>query len=89
MVSFQSKFASDIQRMREWRKILGYAEDSYDRHLVQFDRYCRDVFPDADVLTWDIALSYLQAKRERCDIYVDVAAVRKGCLCISGRLFQL
>ncbi len=39
MVSFQSKFASDIQRMREWRKILGYAEDSYDRHLVQFDRY--------------------------------------------------
>lgn len=76
MVSFQSKFASDIQRMREWRKTLGYAEDSYDKYLAQFDRYCRDAFPDAEILTWGIALSYLQAKQERRDIYVDVAAIR-------------
>ena len=76
MASFQSKFASDIQEMRKWRKTLGYAEDSYDRQLAPFDRYCREVFPDADILTWDIALSYLQTKRERCDIYVDVAAIR-------------
>lgn len=76
MVSFQSKFAPDIQGMRDWRKTLGYAEDSYDRYLVQFDRYCLKSFPDADVLTWDIALSYLQVKQERCDIYVDVAAIR-------------
>lgn len=76
MASFQSKFASDIQEMRKWRKTLGYAEESYDRQLAPFDRYCREVFPDADILTWDIALSYLQTKRERCDIYVDVAAIR-------------
>ena len=76
MVSFQSKFAPDIQGMRDWRKTLGYAKDSYDKYLVQFDRYCLESFPDADVLTWDIALSYLQAKQERCDIYVDVAAIR-------------
>lgn len=69
MVSFQSKFALDIQGMRNWRKTLGYAEDSYDKYLVQFDRYCLESFPDADVLTWDIALSYLQVKQERCDKY--------------------
>lgn len=76
MTSFQSKFAHDIQGMKEWRKTLGYAADSYDRYLTHFDRYSMEVFPDADILTWDIALSYLQAKREHRDIYVDVAAVR-------------
>lgn len=76
MSSFQSKFAHDIQGMKEWRGTLGYETDSYDGHLTHFDRYCVEVFPDADVLTWEIALSYLQSKRERCDIYVDVAAIR-------------
>lgn len=76
MPSFQSKFANDIQGMKEWRGTLGYAADSYDRYLTHFDRYCKEVFPDADILTWDIALSYLQAKRERRDIYVDIAAIR-------------
>lgn len=74
MVSFQSKFAHDIEKMREWRETLGYAVDSYDGYLVQFDRYCGAFFPDADILTWDIALSYLQTKREHCDAYVDVIA---------------
>lgn len=76
MASFQSRFAEDIQGMREWRRTLGYAEYSYDRHLAHFDRHCMEFFPDADVITWDIALSYLQKKRERCGIYVDVAAIR-------------
>lgn len=76
MSSFQSKFAHDIQGLKEWRGILGYAADSYDTYLAHFDRYCMETFPDADVLTWDIALSYLQAKRERRDIHVDVAAIR-------------
>lgn len=62
--------------MRKWRGTLGYAEDSYDQYLTQFDSYCKKTFPDTDILTWDIALSYLQAKRERCDIYVDVVALR-------------
>lgn len=51
MVSFQSKFAHDIEKMREWRETLGYAVDSYDGYLVQFDRYCGAFFPDADILT--------------------------------------
>lgn len=76
MILFQSNFAHDIHGLKEWRKALGYSADSYDRHLTHFDRYCKEVFPDADVLTWDIALSYLETKRERCDIYVDVAAIR-------------
>ena len=44
MVSFQSKFAHDIEKMREWRETLGYAVDSYDGYLVQFDRYCGAFF---------------------------------------------
>lgn len=76
MVSFQSGFAQDMINMREWRRTLGYSESSYDYCLASFDRYCRMFFPDADILTWDIALSYLQAQRAHRDVRVDVAAIR-------------
>ena len=75
-VSFCSGFADDIKNMMEWRGTLGYTESCYAQQLRDFDGYCREAFPDADVLTWDIALSYLQACHERRDVRVDVAALR-------------
>lgn len=74
--SFFSGFSQDIQRMMEWRGILGYARTCYSQEMVSFDRYCQKEFPEADTLTWEIALSYLNDTRERKDVKVDVAALR-------------
>lgn len=75
-LSFCSKFADDIRNMMEWRGVIGYTESCYGQQLKNFDSYCKEIFPNDDVLTWDIALSYLQAYRERRDIRVDVAMLR-------------
>ena len=74
--SFYSGFAHDIRRMMDWRGTLGYTASCYKYQLADFDRYCQKLFPDADTLTWEIAISYLNAFRERRDIRVDVAALR-------------
>lgn len=76
MPSFHSSFAADIRAMMEWRGTLGYTESSYMRELADFDLYCCKTFPDAGVLTWEVALSYLNATRERRDIRMNVAALR-------------
>ena len=76
MPSFHSSFAADIRDMMEWRGTLGYTESSYMRELADFDLYCCKTFPDAGVLTWEVALSYLNATRERRDIRMNVIALR-------------
>ena len=99
MPSFHSGFACDIQNMMEWRGTLGYAEYCYKVELKDFDRYCCKVFPSADILTWDVAFSYLNATRERRDVRIPVVALRnlgkyqimlwQRCLCVSSKLFFL
>jgi len=98
MPSFHSGFASDIQDMMAWRETLGYTESCYMRELPDFDRYCCKVFPDADILTWNITLSYLDATHERRDIRVPVIALRNlgkyqimigKDACVSGELLFL
>lgn len=74
--SFHSGFADDIRSMMKWRGTLGYAESCYTRQLIDFDRYCLKTCSGADVLTWEIALSYLDDLHEKRDIRVDVAALR-------------
>lgn len=74
--SFFSGFADDIKNMMEWRGVLGFTESCYVQQLRDFDGYCYKLFPDDNVLTWDIVLSYLQSYRERRDIRIDVAALR-------------
>lgn len=74
--SFNSGFASDIRGMMEWRGVLGYTKSCYTQELTDFDRHCQKEFPDASVLTWEIALSYLNAIHERREVRTDVAAVR-------------
>lgn len=74
--SFNSRFAHDIKNMMEWRETLGYTKSCYSQQLKDFDSYCMKTFPGNDVLTWEIALAYLQAYRERRDIRIDVAMLR-------------
>lgn len=74
--SFNSGFADDIRGMMEWRGVLGYSQSVYEKQMRDFDRYCLENFPQACVLTLEIAFSYLELLRERRDIHVDVAALR-------------
>lgn len=74
--SFHSGFAADIQSMMKWRGTLGYTESCYMQELTNFDHYCQNIFPDADILTWEISISYLNTFRERRDIRIDVVALR-------------
>lgn len=76
MHSFLSKFSDDIQKMMEWRGVLGYTKTCYERELHNFDDFCMLNFPKADVLTWDIALAYLQEYKKRRDVRVDVSMLR-------------
>lgn len=76
MYSFRSRFAEDICGMMKWRGTLGYTEACYERQLCNFDDFCIISFPQEDILTWDIALAYLNEYRKRRDIRVDVAALR-------------
>jgi len=76
MNSFQSGFGNDIRNMMKWRGTLGYTESCYQKELRDFDRFCSASFPQAELLTWDIILSYLNEYRKRRDIRVDVAALR-------------
>lgn len=74
--SFNSGFAADIRGMMEWRGVLEYTESCYTQELTDFDHHCQKEFPDASILTWEIALSYLNAIHERREVRIDVAAVR-------------
>lgn len=74
--SFNSGFADDIRGMMEWRGMLGYTKSCYMQQMRDFDCYCCEKFPDACILTLEMALSYLELLRERRDIRVDVAALR-------------
>lgn len=76
MLSLNSAFAIDIRKMMEWRETLGYTGSCYEWELADFDSYCQKIFPDADILTWEVAISYLDAARERRGIRNSVAALR-------------
>lgn len=74
--SFNSKFSADIKGMMEWRGVLGYTESCYEYEMKKFDQYCLEHFPDEDVLTWNIVLTYLTELRKSRDVRVDIAAIR-------------
>lgn len=74
--SFHSRFSNDIRGMMEWRGTVGYSESCYSRNMIDFDKFCTQSFPDACVITWEIALSYLNYMKGRRDVRCDVAAIR-------------
>ena len=73
---FASKFAADINGMRNWRADLGYSEDTYDFHLRQFDNFCLQNYPDQCVLTWGISMEYLSCIQNRRNVRLDVIMLR-------------
>lgn len=75
-LSYHSNFAADIIEMQRWRGVMGYKDSSYQYLLKDFDTFCEMHFPNENVLTWDIAISFLTKIRERRDVRCDVVALR-------------
>ena len=74
--SYTSGFSGDIMEMMCWRTTLGYKERSYRYLLRHFDAFCAENYPDENVLTWNIALAFLNEARKRRDVRCDVIALR-------------
>lgn len=73
---YVSGFADDIRAMMEWRGTLGYKKESYCYSLKNFDDFCLKNYPEAEILTWEIALGFLDDIRRQRDNRCDVAALR-------------
>lgn len=76
MYNYYSGFAEDIKKMMEWREVLGYKKDCYASYLKTFDTFCKKQFPNSQVVTWEIALSFFNSFRRGRDFRVYVVAVR-------------
>jgi len=57
-LSFKSQFAGRIQNMLQFKKSLGYSDNSYAGYLLNFDRFCLENYPDALVLSKEIVMEW-------------------------------
>jgi len=59
---FMSAFAEQIMEMLEFKEALGYARSSYDKFLLNFDRFCVKEYPDLNTLTQEIIMHWAIAR---------------------------
>ena len=57
---YHSKFASDMENMQTSLHNAGYQLAYLNYFLLDFDSFCRDMFPDARVLTLEIAEKWIR-----------------------------
>lgn len=65
---FKSAFADDISAMLDYRDALGHSKYNYEKLLFRFDNYCIDYFPDEQVLTHEIVVSWLEYEEKNINI---------------------
>lgn len=51
---YSSHFSDDIQTYISLKCSLGYSRSTYDRILCQFDRFCRENYPDEKTITQEL-----------------------------------
>lgn len=61
-ITYISSFAALIEKYIQFKSSIGYSENSYRFRMKQFDRFCFQNFPDADIISKEIvqAWSYLR-----------------------------
>ena len=55
---YKSLFSSHIQEMISFKESLGYSKNTYDKFLLNFDRFCSQHYPDSSVLTKNIVMDW-------------------------------
>lgn len=82
--TFHSHFAEDIKGMVEYKKALGHRAESYEWDLQNFDRYCMEHYPEAEILTRDIVFGWCQAGKEGGKSAYRAGAIRTfGCYLVA------
>lgn len=56
MIEFNSKMASDIKGMIELKTATHFSGTTYTDRAKTFDRFCKDHFPEEEVITESITL---------------------------------
>lgn len=56
--TYISNFAVLIEKYIQFKSSIGYSENSYRFRMKQFDRFCSQNFPDADVISEEIVLEW-------------------------------
>lgn len=59
--SFTSGFSKDINEMLLFKESLGRESSSYSDNLLCFDRFCLKNYPEATILTQEIAFAWCQS----------------------------
>jgi len=60
---FMSAFAKQIVEMLEFKESLGYSRSTYDKFLVNFDRFCVKTYPYQDKLSQEIISHWAIARQ--------------------------
>ena len=74
MIIFKSRFAKDILSMLDYREALGYSRQSYEKKLLNFDRYCVANYPDVEILSKDMVIGWLE--EQHSDLLGKSTAIR-------------
>ena len=60
MIEFNSKMAFDIKGMIELKTATHFSETTYTDRAKAFDRFCKDHFPEEEVITESITLCWIK-----------------------------
>ena len=67
MSNFVSGLAPDINAMLDYREALGYSRKSQGAYFKSLDRFCAAAYPEANVLTKEIVLEWLEEQHSGID----------------------
>jgi integrase len=71
-INFSSPFTDDIKRYLDYRSALGRGNRIHEEYLKQFDGYCAQYFPDADILTQELVIGWIHYVAENGNGGLDV-----------------
>ena len=76
---FSSNFSSSLKSMIEYKKTIGYSENTYLPYCKNIDRYCLKNYPKDEYLTKDTALDWVSASecKSSCIIQAIAGFIRK------------
>ncbi len=58
-INFLSKFSISLNSMLEYKKTIGYSENTYLSYCKNFDKFCFEKYPEDEHLTKEIALDWI------------------------------
>ena len=61
---FSSKLKNHIVAFLEEKHALGYSYATEERILKQFDRFCKESYPDTETITPDLGLTWSVRKKD-------------------------